>query len=63
MLQKYRGELEDEAVYDATVERAVADVVRKQADLGIDVVNDGEFSKSTWFTYVAERMGGLEQAR
>jgi 5-methyltetrahydropteroyltriglutamate--homocysteine methyltransferase len=59
-LQKYKGELEDEAVYEESLKRAVADVVCKQADLGIDVVNDGEFTKSTWFTYVAERMAGIE---
>ena len=39
---------------------AVADVVRKQADLGIDIVNDGEFSKVRGFSeYVRERLGGL----
>jgi len=38
----------------------VADVVRKQADLGIDIVNDGEFSKVRGFSeYVRERLGGL----
>jgi 5-methyltetrahydropteroyltriglutamate--homocysteine methyltransferase len=39
---------------------AVADVVRKQADMGIDIVNDGEFSKVRGFSeYVRERLGGL----
>ena len=39
---------------------AVGDVVRKQADLGIDIVNDGEFSKVRGFSeYVRERLGGL----
>jgi 5-methyltetrahydropteroyltriglutamate--homocysteine methyltransferase len=59
-LAQYKGELEDEAAYEQTLTKAVADVVRKQADVGIDVVNDGEFTKSTWFTYVAERMDGIE---
>ena len=35
-------------------------MVRKQADLGIDIVNDGEFSKVRGFSeYVRERLGGL----
>src|SRR5215469_9778277 len=39
---------------------AVAGVVRKQADFGIDIVNDGEFSKVRGFSeYVRERLGGL----
>jgi 5-methyltetrahydropteroyltriglutamate--homocysteine methyltransferase len=39
---------------------AVGGVVRKQADLGIDIVNDGEFSKVRGFSeYVRERLGGL----
>jgi 5-methyltetrahydropteroyltriglutamate--homocysteine methyltransferase len=59
-LEHYKGEFEDQTAYDRALSEAVAGVVRKQADLGIDVVNDGEFSKSTWFTYVAERMGGIE---
>ena len=39
---------------------AVADVVRRQADMGVDIVNDGEFSKVRGFSeYVRERLGGL----
>jgi len=39
---------------------AVADVVRRQADMGIDIVNDGEFSKVRGFSeYVRDRLGGL----
>jgi 5-methyltetrahydropteroyltriglutamate--homocysteine methyltransferase len=39
---------------------AVADVVRRQAEMGIDIVNDGEFSKVRGFSaYVRERLGGI----
>ncbi len=42
---------------------AVAEVVRKQVDMGIDIVNDGEFSKVRGFSeYVRERLGGLAPA-
>jgi 5-methyltetrahydropteroyltriglutamate--homocysteine methyltransferase len=50
----------DEAAYQATLKSAVADVVRKQLEVGVDVVNDGEFGKSSWAGYVSERLGGLE---
>src|SRR6266446_7694796 len=41
---------------------AVKDVVRRQADLGIDVVNDGEFSKRGGFSgYVRNRLSGIQQ--
>jgi 5-methyltetrahydropteroyltriglutamate--homocysteine methyltransferase len=38
---------------------AVEDVVRKQADAGIDVVNDGEMSKPSYATYIKDRLAGF----
>ncbi|MGH2363840.1 MAG: hypothetical protein ACRDHX_04215 [Chloroflexota bacterium] len=40
--------------------RAVADVVRQQHELGVDIISDGEYGKSSWFTYVMERLAGYE---
>jgi 5-methyltetrahydropteroyltriglutamate--homocysteine methyltransferase len=37
----------------------VAEVVRKQVSLGIDGVNDGEFSKANFTVYVRQRLGGF----
>ena len=34
--------------------------MRRQAEAGIDVVNDGEMGKATWITYLYERVTGLE---
>jgi 5-methyltetrahydropteroyltriglutamate--homocysteine methyltransferase len=39
---------------------SVVDVVRKQIEVGVDVVNDGEFGKSSWTGYLTERLGGFE---
>jgi len=50
----------DEAARTATLRTAVAEVVRKQVEAGVDVVSDGEFGKSSWFTYVMERLEGYE---
>ena len=55
-----RGESIDRAAYERTLGEAVDDVVRRQARAGIDVVDDGEMGKSTWITYLYERVSGLE---
>jgi len=60
MKLKFSGKPYDKAAYDAMLARAVADCVRKQAECGIDVVTDGEFSKPGFFTYVQERLEGFE---
>ena len=39
---------------------AVAEVVRKQLALGIDIVSDGEQSKTSFQHYIADRLTGLE---
>jgi 5-methyltetrahydropteroyltriglutamate--homocysteine methyltransferase len=41
---------------------AVRAVVRKQAEVGIDIVNDGELSKSNFTNYVRDRLAGIEPA-
>jgi 5-methyltetrahydropteroyltriglutamate--homocysteine methyltransferase len=44
----------------AVLRDAVNAVVHKQADVGLDVVSDGEFGKSGWFNYIMERLDGYE---
>jgi 5-methyltetrahydropteroyltriglutamate--homocysteine methyltransferase len=52
----------DEAAYAACLTASVAEVVRQQAEAGIDVVSDGEFGKSiSWSQYVLERLSGFER--
>jgi len=43
----------------ARIRAAVAEVVRKQADAGIDLVNDGEMSKPSYATYIKDRLAGF----
>src|ERR1700689_717711 len=38
----------------------VADVVRRQVDTGLDIVDDGEFGKTMWSRYVLDRLDGIE---
>ena len=44
----------------STITRAVADIVRKQIEVGIDIVNDGEMSKPSYATYVKDRLSGFD---
>jgi 5-methyltetrahydropteroyltriglutamate--homocysteine methyltransferase len=54
-----RGDARDAAQDDAVITRAVAEVVRRQVDIGIDVVSDGEMSKISYATYIAGRFTGF----
>ncbi len=55
-----RDELEDQAVFDATMRRAVSDIVARQMEAGVDLVSDGEMSKISYATYIRHRLSGFE---
>ncbi len=50
----------DQQTYLETLRASVADAVRKQAEVGLDVVSDGEFGKSNWASYILDRVTGFE---
>jgi 5-methyltetrahydropteroyltriglutamate--homocysteine methyltransferase len=54
-----RGQPTD-AAFAARLKEAVVGVVRQQAEAGVDIVNDGEFGKLSWNTYINGRLGGHE---
>jgi 5-methyltetrahydropteroyltriglutamate--homocysteine methyltransferase len=54
------GQDVDEAALDARVESAVREIVEKQRKAGVDIVSDGEMSKTGFSTYVNERFSGFE---
>ena len=56
-----QGQPYDREELSRQVREAVADVVRKQIEAGIDIVTDGEQGKSGFFTYVMERLSGFER--
>ena len=60
LMQRDRGELTDLAAFETHVTEATREVVRKQRDIGIDVVNDGEWSKPDYSTYIKNRLTGFE---
>lgn len=55
-----RGEDVDSAVLAGLVDRAVHEQVRRQVEVGIDIVSDGEMSKIGYATYLRHRMSGFE---
>jgi 5-methyltetrahydropteroyltriglutamate--homocysteine methyltransferase len=58
---KQGGQSYDHAAYENCLKQSVADVVRRQAEIGVDVVSDGEFGKAiSWNQYVVERLSGFE---
>ena len=44
---------------EADADAAVADIVQKQVELGVDVVNDGEMSKFSYALYIKDRLNGV----
>jgi 5-methyltetrahydropteroyltriglutamate--homocysteine methyltransferase len=57
---KERGEPLDTEAFARRVASAVAEVVRKQAESGIDIVADGEMGRFGFIPYVNERLAGIE---
>ena len=58
MREKEHGRSYDPDAFARAVSEAVAGTVRHQAEVGLDVVNDGEQGKASFFTYVVERLDG-----
>ncbi|HVG51895.1 MAG TPA: cobalamin-independent methionine synthase II family protein [Xanthobacteraceae bacterium] len=62
------GEKIDEGQFDRELKAAVVDTVKKQKEVGVDLVNDGEFGHNmgwdydygSWWSYVVRRLDGVE---
>jgi 5-methyltetrahydropteroyltriglutamate--homocysteine methyltransferase len=59
LVRKDQSQPYDEAALDRLTRQAVFDIVKHQAQTGIDIVNDGEMSKPGYSTYVADRLSGF----
>ncbi|HTO59258.1 MAG TPA: hypothetical protein VMJ74_15770, partial [Pseudomonadales bacterium] len=65
-----KGDL-DAPAHGARLQAAVNEVVKRQRDIGVDVVGDGEYGKAmsqkvdygAWWSYSFQRLGGLELGR
>ena len=66
--QLFVGEDTDGAEYEGELKNAVVDLVRRQKEAGVDLINDGEFGHTmgydydygAWWSYVVRRQGGVE---
>jgi len=56
------GQAIDEAELGVRAAEAVAEVVRRQAEVGLDIVSDGEMSKTSFLAYTDERLTGFVPA-
>ena len=53
------GEDYDPAELDQAATEAVAEMVAQQRSWGLDIINDGEMSKTGYATYIQQRLGGF----
>ncbi len=63
LLAREERRLTDQGTFGTAVTQAVAEVVKRQLEVGLDVVNDGEQGRSQYATYVKERLAGFEGER
>src|SRR5258708_5815848 len=51
----------EEAAYQQCLRESVGEVVQRQIQAGVDIINDGEFGKSrSWWLYILKRLSGFE---
>src|SRR5262245_14957744 len=60
MQAKSEGKAFEQPRYETRLKSAVGEIVRKQIELGIDVIDDGEYGKPSFVTYMNDRLGGFE---
>src|SRR5262252_3241037 len=54
------GQPYDQAALQTAIHDGIRQIVRKQVEIGIDVPNDGEYSRTSFTAYINERLSGLE---
>jgi 5-methyltetrahydropteroyltriglutamate--homocysteine methyltransferase len=60
VLARENGEAYNQEALSSLLRSSVREVVREQASVGVDIVNDGEFSKSSWGAYFRSRLSNVE---
>ena len=61
LFARMTGDNYDPKALSDELQQAVGDIVKKQAELGVDVISDGELSKTSFQYYVTDRLSGLER--
>jgi 5-methyltetrahydropteroyltriglutamate--homocysteine methyltransferase len=60
IIAKVKHQPVDEQAFQAKVKAATNDVVRRQTEVRIDVIGDGEQGRASFAGYISERLAGLE---
>jgi 5-methyltetrahydropteroyltriglutamate--homocysteine methyltransferase len=60
LVKRQAGETIDEQVFGPRLKKAIADVVKQQAEAGLSVINDGEFGRISWLVYAFGRLSGFQ---
>jgi 5-methyltetrahydropteroyltriglutamate--homocysteine methyltransferase len=60
LLQRDAGQPTDQPAFDQLVKAAVSEVVQRQVDIGLDIINDGEQGKLGFAAYLGERLSGFD---
>lgn len=60
MFAKEEGVPVDRDALAARISAAVSEIVDRQTDAGVDIVNDGEVSKPSYATYIKDRLSGFD---
>lgn len=63
LVAKEAGEPYDTAEWAARLDLAVRTLVRRQVEIGLDLVSDGELSKNSFSNYVTQRLGPFDRVR
>jgi 5-methyltetrahydropteroyltriglutamate--homocysteine methyltransferase len=58
-----QGKPYDQDAYAGQLRTAVAEIVRKQVECGLDVIDDGEMGKPSFLTYINQRLSGSEPGK
>jgi 5-methyltetrahydropteroyltriglutamate--homocysteine methyltransferase len=58
--RRVAGEPSDDAAFEQRLSSAVAEIVQRQSEIGIDVIDDGEYSKLSFWHYARTRLDGVE---
>src|SRR5213079_1884765 len=60
LFARERGDVADRQAAAGVIAQGVLEVVRRQVAVGVDIVSDGEMSKISYATYIAQRFAGFD---
>lgn len=59
LFSRENNEKYDQQQFDDIIKKSVEEIVKKQSDIGVSIISDGEMSKISYATYVKDRYNGF----